>query len=63
MKNISFNVEQNKLLAIVGTVGSGKTSLLMALLNEMPVIKGNLKVNGRVFYVSQEVTLKEPLKL
>ena len=49
-----FEVNQNELLAIVGHVGSGKSSLLMALLNEMPNIKGNVSMNGSVFYVSQE---------
>jgi ABC-type multidrug transport system fused ATPase/permease subunit len=42
-------------LAVVGHVGSGKSSLLMALLGEMPNIHGNVTMNGMsVFYVSQE---------
>jgi ATP-binding cassette subfamily C (CFTR/MRP) protein 4 len=39
---------------VIGTVGAGKSSLLMALLNELPNIKGDLQMNGSVFYVSQE---------
>ena len=54
LKNISFKVKPAELLAIVGQVGSGKSSLLMALLGEMPNIKGDIKLNGTVFYVSQE---------
>ena len=47
-------MKENELLAIVGPVGSGKSSLLMALLGEMPSINGNVKLNGSVFYVTQE---------
>jgi ATP-binding cassette subfamily C (CFTR/MRP) protein 4 len=54
LKNISINVDDKTLLAIVGTVGSGKSSLLMALLGEMPCVKGLVNVNGSIFYASQE---------
>ena len=54
MENITFEVSENELLSIVGSVGSGKSSLLMALLGEMPSIIGNIKLNGKVFYVAQE---------
>ncbi len=54
LKNISFEVTPGKLTGVIGTVGSGKSSLLMALLGEMPNIKGDIKVNGKIFYVSQE---------
>jgi hypothetical protein len=36
------------------TVSVSQSSLLLALLGEMPSIVGNVDVNGRVFYVSQE---------
>ena len=32
LHNLSFTVPKNKLILVVGTVGSGKSSLLMALL-------------------------------
>ena len=47
-------MKENELLAIVGPVGSGKSSLLMALLGEMGLIEGDIKLNGNVFYVTQE---------
>jgi ATP-binding cassette subfamily C (CFTR/MRP) protein 4 len=53
-ENVSFKVEENELLAVVGPVGCGKSSLLLALLGEMPFIKGDIKLNGSVFYVTQE---------
>ena len=40
---------------IVGPVASGKSSLLMMLLGEIPVIKANkLNVNGSLAYVGQQ---------
>ena len=54
----------NELVGIVGSVGSGKTSLLMALMNELHNMKGDVEIKGRVFYVAQEpwiysATIKE----
>ncbi len=55
LENISFEVKSNELLGLIGPVGSGKTSLLMALLGEMPNVKsGSIEMNGSIFYVSQE---------
>lgn len=39
---------------IIGSVGSGKTSLLMTILGEVPIVSGKVKVNGRISYASQE---------
>ncbi len=54
LKNISFTLKSNDLLNIVGPVGAGKSSLLLALLGELPNLKGNLNMSGSVFYVTQE---------
>jgi len=43
-----------KLIAVLGAVGSGKSSLLLALLKEMNIISGSVKVDGKVSYVCQE---------
>jgi len=40
LKRITFEVKRGELVAIVGAVGSGKSSLLLALLGEMEVIHG-----------------------
>ena len=47
-------MKSGDLCAIVGETGSGKTSLLMALLNEIPNVTGNININGRMVYVKQE---------
>lgn len=46
LRNINMHVEQGQLVAVVGTVGSGKSSLLSAFLGEMDKLNG--KVNTKV---------------
>lgn len=47
LRNINLQIKQNQLVAIVGTVGSGKSSLISAFLGEMDKISG--RVNTKVF--------------
>ncbi|XP_052747534.1 ATP-binding cassette sub-family C member 4 [Bicyclus anynana] len=54
LKNITMNIRRGKLCAIVGSVGSGKSSLLQVLLRELPLSSGNLKVEGSLSYACQE---------
>lgn len=46
-KSISLQVPKGQLIGIVGTVGCGKSSLLAALMGEMVMPKGELRVNVR----------------
>jgi ATP-binding cassette subfamily C (CFTR/MRP) protein 10 len=41
------------MIAVVGTVGSGKTSLINAILSEVRAIAGTVFVKGRVAYFAQ----------
>nr|XP_019960169.1 PREDICTED: multidrug resistance-associated protein 4-like [Paralichthys olivaceus] len=54
LQNVSFTVNSNQLLAVIGPVGAGKSSLLCSILGELPVEKGLLKVNGKLTYASQQ---------
>ncbi|XP_022111266.1 multidrug resistance-associated protein 4-like [Acanthaster planci] len=54
LSNVSFDVCKGDLLAVVGPVGSGKSSLLMALLKELPTVSGKVNIDGRLAYASQE---------
>uniref|UniRef100_A0A8B9YP66 Multidrug resistance-associated protein 4 n=1 Tax=Bos mutus grunniens TaxID=30521 RepID=A0A8B9YP66_BOSMU len=54
LKGLSFTVRPGELLAVVGPVGAGKSSLLSALLGELSLIQGNVNVHGRIAYVSQQ---------
>ena len=46
LKNISLEIPQGTLTIIIGSVGSGKTSLLRAILGEINCVKGHVHVNG-----------------
>ena len=58
LKNIDLNIVSGNLVAVVGTVGSGKSSLLSALLGEMERCSGSVEINGRVAYVSQQAWIQ-----
>ena len=53
--DITMNVqlECGTLVAVVGRVGSGKSSLLSGLIGEMRKVSGNVTFGGRVAYCSQ----------
>ncbi|XDA80100.1 hypothetical protein R6Z07F_010094 [Ovis aries] len=54
LKGVSFTVRPAELLTVVGPVGAGKSSLLRALLGELPPSQGKVSVHGRIAYVSQQ---------
>jgi ABC-type bacteriocin/lantibiotic exporter with double-glycine peptidase domain len=41
-------------VAIVGSVGSGKTSFLSCMLGDIPKVKGRVVIHGNIAYVSQD---------
>ncbi|KAL6513255.1 hypothetical protein OROGR_020741 [Orobanche gracilis] len=53
LRNINLKVPHGTKVAIVGTVGSGKSSLLSSILGEMAKISGNVMVSGTKAYVAQ----------
>ncbi|KAM8976173.1 ATP-binding cassette sub-family C member 4 [Pelodytes ibericus] len=54
LQNISCSVRPGELLAVIGPVGAGKSSLLSAVLGELPKDTGFVDVRGRIAYVSQQ---------
>ncbi|XP_033334914.2 ATP-binding cassette sub-family C member 4 isoform X1 [Megalopta genalis] len=54
LKSINIELKRGELLAIVGQVGAGKTSLLNVILKELPVNGGSVQINGKIAYASQE---------
>ncbi|XP_010829864.1 PREDICTED: multidrug resistance-associated protein 4-like [Bison bison bison] len=54
LQGLSFTVRPGELLVVVGPVGAGKSSLLCALLGELPPSQGQASVHGRIVYVSQQ---------
>ena len=53
LHHISLTVRSKQLFMVTGPVGSGKSSLLMAILREIPIVSGPFEVRGRIAYVSQ----------
>ncbi|XP_073750487.1 ATP-binding cassette sub-family C member 4 isoform X2 [Callorhinus ursinus] len=54
LQGLSFTVRPGELLAVIGPVGAGKSSLLSAVLGELPRSQGLVSVHGRIAYVSQQ---------
>ncbi|VDO27601.1 unnamed protein product [Onchocerca flexuosa] len=49
-----FMIPKKSLIAVVGKVGNGKSSLLSAILGEMEKMKGYIGVSGQLAYISQQ---------
>lgn len=53
-----MRVKRNTIVAIVGTVGSGKSSIISALLGEMEKLSGRVNTSGSIAYVSQQAWIQ-----
>lgn len=57
LKNISLEIKKGELVAIIGEVGSCKSTLLNAFLNNLIPLnnnkKGNITINGEISYITQ----------
>ncbi|KAI8366373.1 multi drug resistance-associated protein MRP [Choanephora cucurbitarum] len=54
LSNISLQVKKGQVTAIVGRVGSGKSSLISALLGDTVKVSGDVILRGSVAYVPQQ---------
>ncbi|KAM3877094.1 ATP-binding cassette sub-family C member 12 [Diretmus argenteus] len=54
LRNISFTLPKGNLLGVCGNVGSGKTSLISSILEQMHLQQGSIAVDGTLAYVSQQ---------
>ncbi|KAF8041794.1 hypothetical protein BT93_A0402 [Corymbia citriodora subsp. variegata] len=53
LDHITLAIPKGSLVAVIGEVGSGKSSLLNAILGEMRLIHGSISSSGSVAYVPQ----------
>jgi len=53
LKDINLTVNRGELIVVVGEIGSGKSSLLAALVGEMRKTEGSVKLGGRVGFCPQ----------
>ncbi|GIY40685.1 multidrug resistance-associated protein 1 [Caerostris darwini] len=58
LSNLNFRVPEGSLVAVVGQVGSGKSSLLAALLGDMIKWCGKVNVKGSIAYVPQQAWIQ-----
>uniref|UniRef100_A0A3B5QTI6 Canalicular multispecific organic anion transporter 2 n=1 Tax=Xiphophorus maculatus TaxID=8083 RepID=A0A3B5QTI6_XIPMA len=58
LDNINVMVPQGSLVAVVGHVGCGKSSLISALLGDMEKVEGEVCVRGSVAYVPQQAWIQ-----
>ncbi|EDV59380.2 uncharacterized protein Dere_GG23434 [Drosophila erecta] len=54
LSGINLQIKPGNVVAIIGLTGSGKSSLMQAILGELKAESGQLEVNGSVSYASQE---------
>lgn len=53
LRDINVSFKGGQLVAVVGRVGSGKSSLIHAVLGEMRKVQGDVSLSGSVAYVAQ----------
>ncbi|XP_021092874.1 multidrug resistance-associated protein 1 isoform X2 [Heterocephalus glaber] len=58
LNGITFSVPEGALVAVVGQVGCGKSSLLSAFLGEMDKLEGHVTLKGSVAYVPQQAWIQ-----
>ncbi|XP_040579194.1 LOW QUALITY PROTEIN: multidrug resistance-associated protein 1 [Lepeophtheirus salmonis] len=58
LEDIDLDIEKGSLVAIVGQVGSGKSSLLSGILGEMEIVRGSINVDGQTIYAPQQPWLQ-----
>ncbi|XP_035826216.1 multidrug resistance-associated protein 1 [Aplysia californica] len=58
LKNINLHVPRGQLMAIVGPVGAGKSSLISALIGDMEKKRGTITRRGSMAYVPQQAWIQ-----
>lgn len=59
LKNVQLYIKPGTICAVSGVVGSGKTSLLSAILGEIPPLRGVVTVAGSISFVPQIAWLED----
>ncbi|KAK5646550.1 hypothetical protein RI129_005014 [Pyrocoelia pectoralis] len=54
LSDINLSIDRNQLIAVIGPVGSGKSSLFNVILKELPIRSGYMDIQGQVSYACQE---------
>ncbi|XP_077621781.1 multidrug resistance-associated protein 1-like isoform X1 [Crocuta crocuta] len=58
LKNLNIKIPEGALVAVIGQVGSGKSSVISAILGEMEKLTGVVQRKGSVAYVAQQAWIQ-----
>ena len=58
VQNVDLYVPRGQLVAVVGAIGSGKTSLLQGMIGEMRRTEGSVRFGGSVAYCPQSAWIQ-----
>ena len=58
LRDVSFNASPGELVVVIGAVGSGKSTLMSALVHEAAVAKGSVSVRGKVALATQQAWIQ-----
>lgn len=61
LHNLDFKIKKGSLTAVVGSISQGKSSLLMALLGEMPRVSGEVTLSGSIAYCPQQAWIQNTI--
>lgn len=59
LNTLNYDFKKGNTYALIGTVGSGKSSFLQAILGELEIDSGSLEIFGSLSYANQEAFLFE----
>lgn len=57
MNRLNLRVRSGELVAVVGATGSGKSSLLSAIIGQMSKVQGTVNVNVSILIVQIEIDI------
>ncbi|KAG8586820.1 hypothetical protein GDO81_005492 [Engystomops pustulosus] len=52
--NINFSLQKGKLIGMCGSVGCGKSSMILSILGQMTLLEGSMSVSGSIAYAAQQ---------
>jgi ABC-type multidrug transport system fused ATPase/permease subunit len=54
LEKVNLKVKKGEIVMIIGSVGSGKSTIASAVIGETPFTEGDIEVNGSIAYVPQD---------